>query len=142
MKTSQLKKALTRHHQTQSVFGGVYARDKVPTAPKGKTVAYVVNTDKSNQPGQHWVVFYYTPHQVKYFDPYGRPPQGFQRLLGSRTRKQYFKRRLQGLGRMCGHYCLYFILTQCSHLTLCPFGRDYNANDRYVKRMAEMHFAL
>jgi len=140
MKSSQILKALQFHPQTKSTFGGVFARNKVPTIPKGKCISFVVNTDPSSKPGEHWVAFFITPSEVYYFDPYGIPPTGFKRIINSRGKQYYFGQRLQGLGRMCGHYCLYFILCMRSYYTFNIFGSDFNANDRIVKQFVENHF--
>ena len=37
--------------------------------------AYIVNTDISTDPGEHWVAIYFRRDQVIYFDSYGRPPE-------------------------------------------------------------------
>lgn len=121
MNTSQLQKALHFHPQTTSVFGGVYARNKLPRVPQNKKVAYIVNTDPAHKPGKHWVAFFLTKTTAYYFDPYGIPPKGFDKILKSRKKKFYFGQRLQGMGRMCGHYCLYFILTMQTKLSLKIF---------------------
>lgn len=140
MLTSQLKNALQFHHQTKSVFAGVYARNRIPEVPREKRLAYIINTDQAHKPGKHWVAFFLTKTTVYYFDPYGIPPRGFARILKSRKKVRYFGRRLQGRGRMCGHYCLYFILTMQTKHSLKIFGSDLNANDRIVKRFVEKHF--
>ena len=90
MKSSQIQKALQFHPQTKSTFGGVFARNKVPTIPKRKYISYVVNTDPSHKPGEHWVAFFFTPSEVYYFDPYGIPPARFERILNSRRKKTLF----------------------------------------------------
>lgn len=140
MKSSQIQKALQFHPQTKSTFGGVFARNKVPTIPKRKYISYVVNTDPSHKPGEHWVAFFFTPSEVYYFDPYGIPPARFERILNSRRKRHYFGRRLQGLGQTCGHYCLYFILCMQTHYAFNIFGNNFNVNDRIVKQFVENHF--
>ena len=37
--------------------------------------AYIVNTDISTDPGEHWVAIYFRRDQDIYFDSYGRPPE-------------------------------------------------------------------
>ena len=110
MKTSQLGKALKFHPATKHVYGGVFPRNRIPRIPRHVRTAYVINTDPDSQPGQHWVAFFLTKDTVYYFDPYGIKPICFQKIFRSR-KKKYFCKRLQGMGRMCGHYCIYFILS-------------------------------
>ena len=142
MKSGQLRKALYHHPMTKKIFGGVFARNKIPDIPKDKTVAYIVNTDPAHKPGQHWVAFYITKKTVYYFDSYGLPPKGFRKVMNTRPRKKYFLRRLQGSGYMCGNYCLYFILSRLLRLNFQGFGSDLDANDRFVKLFTEKNFHL
>ena len=93
MITSQLRKALLLHPKTTIVYGGVYARNRIPTIPPHKKIAFIVNTDPSHKPGEHWVGFYLTKSTVYYFDPYGIPPVGFQKILQSRNKTLYFGKR-------------------------------------------------
>jgi hypothetical protein len=142
MRTSQIRKALSQHLLTKPIFGGVCARNRVPPIARNKTVAYIVNTHPHYKPGEHWVAFYFTPTCLYYFDPYGLPPKGFKRLFQARKNNKHFKRRLQGSGRACGHYCLCFILSMVSNFSLNIFGDNLDANDRLAKRQAKMHFNL
>ena len=140
MYTYQLKRALKNHPKTRSVYGGVFARDKLPVKPPTKETSYIVNTHPSSKPGQHWVAFFITEDTVYFFDSYGIPPVGFERVIKWRKNYVYNRKRLQGIGRMCGHYCLYFILAMQTHHTFRIFSDDYNTNDRVVKRFVEKRF--
>ena len=46
---------------SRSILGGVLASDELPHR-------YIVNTDPSNMPGQHWIVIY-IGENVDYFNP-------------------------------------------------------------------------
>ena len=140
MYTYQLKRALKKHHKTRSVYGGVFARDKIPIPPRGRRLAYIVNTDPSHKPGQHWVAFFITRDTVYYFDPYGLPPRGFKNVLHCRKQHVYYGKRLQGIGNVCGHYCLYFILSMQTKHSFNVFSDDLNTNDHIVKRFVEKRF--
>ena len=147
MKTSQLLKALGEHRETRDIFLGVFPSDKLPKAiSRHRTIALVVNTDPSYKPGQHWCAFYITPSTVYFFDAYGiPPPKSFQRLMRSRRQKKVYERRLQGRGKVCGHYCMYFILAMArggyDYMFDC-FGDDLDANDRIVRRMVMNNFNM
>ena len=144
MRTKQLKKALRSHRDMQKIFKDVYASDKLPRIPKQKTLALIANTDPSHKPGQHWVAVFFNKTTVYYFDSYGRSPTGtpFQKLMTYRKRKKMFGRRIQGDGRVCGYYCLYFILTMLHQCTFACFGDNLNANDRYVLQFVKKHFSI
>ena len=142
MKSSQLMKALFSHPMTAKIFKGVFPRNRIPTIPDNETLSFVVNTDPAHKPGKHWVAFYINKNTVYYFDSYGLPPKGFGKILTSRSKRKYFTKRLQGNGKQCGHYCLFFLL-HISHgekLPINMFSDDLNANDRVVKQFIEERF--
>ena len=142
MKSSQIMKALSSHPVTGKIFKGVFARNRIPTFSKNERLSFVVNTDPAHKPGKHWLAFYINRNTVYYFDSYGIPPKGFEKILSSRPNKKYFTRRLQGNGKECGHYCIFFILQMCQNerLSLNMFSTDLNANDRIVKRFIQKRF--
>ena len=57
------------------VKGEVCAKDLLPEKKPLDMKAYIVNTDISTDPGEHWVAIYFRRDQVIYFDSYGRPPE-------------------------------------------------------------------
>ena len=109
MKTTQLQNTLKLHRAIGSVFKGVFASNRLPKyMPNGKTVALIANTDPSHKPAQHWVAFWYTKMHVYFFDSYGIPPckAPFHRIMKYRKYKNYFGRRIQGMGGKCRYYCI------------------------------------
>lgn len=141
MRTSQLTSLLRKHNATRKVFKGVYPCDRIPNSVPSPA-ALIANTDPDGQPGRHWVAYYFTPSTVYFFDSYGQPPwkMELQRPMALRKYKRYFPRRLQGLSRVCGYYCLYFILAMVKGWGFQHFGRHLNRNDMLVKRMVDRHF--
>ena len=57
------------------VKGEVCAKDLLPEKKPLDIKAYIVNTDISADPGEHWVAIYFRRDQAIYFDSYGRPPE-------------------------------------------------------------------
>ena len=55
--------------------GEVYAKDLLPGKKPLDMKGYIVNTDISTGPGEHWVVIYFRRDQAIYFNSYGRPPE-------------------------------------------------------------------
>lgn len=58
-------------------FKGVYPIDKIHTIPVSKKMSFIFNTDKSNQPGQHWIAVYIDANDKKeigYIDSFGQDP--------------------------------------------------------------------
>ena len=151
MRTSQLERALRRHRDIRPHFMGVFASNHLPRRirPCNKTRVLIANTDPAWKPGRHWVAYCFMPHNgpVYYFDAYGLPPwtPALRRLLTLRRVCRVFGRRIQGAGRTCGYYCLYFILTMLlpqAGYSFDIFGDDLNANDRLVRRIVAQHFQI
>lgn len=55
-------------------FGGVIASDQISSLPKKLPIGFIMNTDKSSGPGEHWVAVYISGDSVEYFDPLAEPP--------------------------------------------------------------------
>ena len=53
-------------------FLGVYSRDKLNFYMPDET-GIIINTDKSGEPGEHWVAIYKNERTI-YFDSFGLPP--------------------------------------------------------------------
>ena len=91
------------------VKGEVCAKDLLPDRKPIHTKAYIVNTDLSDDPGEHWVAVYFRDNRVIYFDSYGMSPDKDYilpnssreiQLDGFRTQKCY---KIHGVKRVaCG----------------------------------------
>ena len=70
MNTLQIERLLKKDLKTKKIFKKVCALDQLekPTFPS----AYVINSDPSSEPGEHWVAVYFDKHgREEYFDTYG-----------------------------------------------------------------------
>jgi hypothetical protein len=56
--------------------------------------------------------------------------------------KRVFGRRIQGNGKVCGYYCMYFILAMIYNRDFSCFGDDLNTNDRMVRKFVRKTFPL
>ena len=54
-------------------FLGCFPLDKLPPFPTKFPKSMIVNTHKSNQPGEHWVALILTKKDCFYFDSFGLP---------------------------------------------------------------------
>ena len=73
MNTLQIERLLKKDWKTKNIFKKVCALDQLekPTFPS----AYVINSDPSSEPGEHWVAVYFDKRgRGEYFDRYGLPP--------------------------------------------------------------------
>ena len=144
MNTQQIESLLKRDPQSKKIFKKVCAFDQVeqPTFPS----AYVVNSDPSNKPGEHWVAIYFDKKgRGEYFDSYGLPPSflNLEEYMNRYSRDWIWnKKTLQALfSTVCGHYCVYFVLFRCRGKTLFdivkPFSPNLTENDRIVTRFIQ-----
>jgi len=53
-------------------FLGAFPKDKLPKTRK--PCGLIINTDSSNNPGEHWVAIYTDNNCSEYFDSFGLPP--------------------------------------------------------------------
>ena len=114
MNTNDIQKALSSDLIVK--FGGVMARDKFLNVTQPGL--YVVNTDYSFQPGEHWVAIALNHNSSStYFDSYGFPPTMYPDIYNTIVANTkngkilWNKIRLQGpLSTVCGDYCVLFCL--------------------------------
>ena len=70
MNTLQIERLLKKDLKSKTIFKKVCALDQLekPTFSS----AYVINSDPSSEPGEHWVVVYFNKHgRGEYFGRYG-----------------------------------------------------------------------
>ena len=86
----------------------VFLLHTLPRKPNKKECG-IVNFDKSDGPGTHWVAWYKNGRTKIYFDSYGvQPPLEVIRYL--RRPIHYNTDQLQTAGEVfCGHLCLYVL---------------------------------
>ena len=61
----------------QKGFKGVFAIDEIDKIPISNKMGVILNLDKSNEPGSHWVALYIDTEDdqaVEYYDSYGEDP--------------------------------------------------------------------
>lgn len=143
MNTFQLWYALTANPVTSDGFSGVYSIDTLPLL--GPTPELVIcNTDPSDNPGKHWVLFYRDGDTLEFFDSLGKQldkygPEFVAFADNAKVRRvMTCLERIQPPGTsLCGEYCLYYAYARMKEQqmkdiirfmplpqTLCSFVRD------------------
>ena len=75
MNTLEIETKLCNDQRTIKAFRGVYASDELSTLTSTNSL-FVCNTDLSDQPGSHWIVFYIDKQRkTDYFDSFGIAPK-------------------------------------------------------------------
>ena len=129
MNTLQIQKILERDVYANKYFCGVYPKDKLPKKLNFPSLM-VINTDKSNEPGEHWIALYCDKNgKCEFFDSYGLHPD-FYNLTNylNKTCKswKYNKKCLQGVfSNLCGYYCCLFLMIRSRNYSLKYFLSFY-----------------
>lgn len=130
------------NNKTLAAFLGVFPIDRLPEKlPRRLPVLFIVNTNPSNLPGQHWkAVFISTNREGEIFDSLAAPISlKLQRWMTRNTRRWITsKLTLQNpLAASCGGYVLYYVMTrlQCNSLKACvkPFSKNVFDNDEIMQ---------
>ena len=152
MNTMQLERVMKTDPYTRSQFRGVFAADQLPRRVKTYPSAYIVNTDPASEPGAHWVAFYF-PQKDKgeFFDSYGDTPAYYSGIFKTFIKQNsctwtYNHQPLQSLlSRVCGQYCLFYLLHRCHGVNMFKilryFHKNKERNDRFVNEFICKHFS-
>ena len=142
MNTLQIERLLKKDLKSKAIFKKVCALDQLekPTFPS----AYVINSDPSSEPGEHWIDVYFDKRgRGEYFDSYGLAPAfvGLESYMDTHSLAGwiYNRKTLQAyFSSFCGHYCVYFILFRCRsvplHVIVSDFTSNLTENDRSISR--------
>jgi hypothetical protein len=80
MNTYQITRALEHDPVTNKQFCGVFPSDKLPQTIEKYPCGFVANTDPSNEPGTHWIAFYFpSEERGEFFDSYGHAPEYYKK---------------------------------------------------------------
>lgn len=88
-------------------------RDTLPKGGPRINESGVINLDRGDGPGTHWVAYKKRGERTEYFDSYGNlsPPKELCYYLGRESNIFYNRERFQNMeGINCGHLCLRFLL--------------------------------
>ena len=132
---------LSRDPYTSSWFQGFSSPDLPLPRIRRKPALFILNTDNSQGPGEHWCVAIIRNRNIcEFFDSYGFPPAVYKfekQLLDHSKTILYNEFRIQGTEPTCGHHCLFYALKRGRGLTskhICEkmYTTDQKKNDRMV----------
>lgn len=151
METVEIQYLLNNAQSLKFLNGKVCSNDLLPKKRLEHRKAYVVNTDKSTEPGAHWVVLYFDNRKhATYFDSYGLPPVNnhvYRFIIDNTNSWTYTKTCVQSeTSSVCGMYCI-FALDHLARgydletiLTIMFHPKDLAANDKNVKKWFEQTY--
>ena len=143
MNSTTIEKILKSDRRTKTVFGGVYASDKLPEKVDRYPKAFVANVDTSDKPGSHWITFWFeSPEQSEFWDPLGQKPNTYTSSFVSFLARNssawiYNQRTVQSaFSNVCGHFCIYYIFYRCRNVSMSTimykFTSNLEQNDKLV----------
>jgi hypothetical protein len=132
MDSRQINKILNTDQVARKSFLGVFARDKLPNEIKWPSTL-IINTDKSNQPGEHWLAIYYDENGTcEFFDSYGFHPDFYNLTDYIKSTSKNFifnSKTIQGIfSKYCGQYCVLFLLIRSRNFSMKYFLNFFNNN--------------
>ena len=108
MNTKQLYNALTLNAYTNKYFDGIYSIDTLKDINE-KPELIICNTDPSDKPGKHWVLFFFNDYGSEFCDFVNKFAKSWYSCVG----------RTQPLGTsLCGQYCLYYAYGKTQSCTM------------------------
>ena len=145
---------ITSHHEcTQGVLDGVYSIDLVPTSVNKFPAFWIVNEEKSNQKGSHWVSCFFESANspAEFFCSLGREPNYYSSRLVSSLKNNGNGQITRNSCKVqadetstCAYFCLYVLDMRCrgmSYVTsLSRFScSDMVHNERVVATFMQKH---
>jgi len=138
-----------RHITHSECVNNVYVlpRDKLKIVDLTRLPAVViVNTDKSGDPGKHWIAFYMYKDSksrtiAEYFDSYGQTLANYNVEFPVKI-KDYNCQTLQSMfSNVCGLHVIFFVYHRVRGKSLKDviklYSSDENCNDMLVRRFFE-----
>ena len=148
MNGAQIERAFCQDKLASQSFVRVFAADRLPV--KEFPGSYVVNTDETGQPGQHWVAFYTVDDTVECFDSFGKNPGVYSVHIKEWLDDVYQVVQCETLQSedtaVCGHYCMFFLLLRSYGFSyedvISAFTSDTVINDKFVCKFVNKFFKL
>lgn len=101
--------------------------------------ALICNSDKSGEPGSHWLAFYFTSYSCcEFFDSFAMPISTYSIIFHSALNITHANSKpIQSpFSNVCGYYCIYYLYNRalnCSSLNIYQsFSSSYYNNDKLV----------
>ena len=131
---------ISEYYKNEPRFNGVYSRNNLPN--KIKKGAYVINLDKYENTGTHWVSLFFKANKVIYFDSFGieHIPEEINKFIDNKKIKASIFRIQAYDSIMCGYFCIEFINYRLKGKKLLDYTNlfspnDFKNNDQVIKRI-------
>ena len=141
MDTIQLSNILKRDKFTKKYFSGVLSIDLLPIKKIGKTCSFIINTQNSTLPGEHWfAIFLPKSGKIEYFDSYGLKPinqEVYSFIKANGNKYIYNQKRIQSEdSQNCGKFCIFYIYMRSRNFSMNKilkfFVNNSKLNDIFI----------
>ena len=134
--------------KTKEAFLGVFPINHLPQRLPKSPVLFIINTNSSNLPGQHWKAVYISKNlNGEVLDSLATPTDLILEHWMNRFSRRWSVSTLtlqNPLSPTCGAYVLYFIMSRlnCTSLKSCmtPFTSNVIENDEFVAQFFNNQF--
>ena len=140
MDSTQLTTLIRSDSVMRHSIWGVFPRDKLP--PSLLPGGYIVNTDNSDQRGQHWIALWRSENgHIEFMDPLGQKPEYYGWKFTVPV--QWNQRQIQSDDSIaCGAFCLYYLYYRSRLVPMSTvlhvFSHNTALNDDIVNKFIKM----
>ena len=131
---------ISEYYKNEPRFNGVYSRNNLPN--KIKKGACVINLDKYENIGTHWISLFVKGNKVIYFDSFGieHIPKEINKFINNNNIESNIFRIQSYDSIMCGYFCIELINYMLKGKTLLDYTNlfspnDLKKNDQIIKRI-------
>lgn len=138
LSTNDLRYIALRHFHTRDTFGGVFSADTLPTLLADSPIFYIVNTDKSNGIGLHWILISIPNSiaEIEWFDSLGKTPDyyhnNFLKFVTRNYKSSYLTNSYcvqSSNSDKCGYFCMYVADKRCMSNTYANIMKTFNVDN-------------
>jgi len=133
-------------------YGGTISADQINELPKRLPIGFIMNLDKSNEKGSHWVAVYIDQNSVEYFDPLADPPtaqfkKDIKKYIESMKLPNLLKFKVNKIKQQnsktetCGFHSIRFLDDRFSGIPY-DWSTRYKNNEKQGEKNVEKEFSF
>jgi len=150
MSADVIRKIFSSDQYISKWFCGFSTPDLPLSKQMKKPSLYVLNTDKSTGPGEHWcIVIFFENGLCEFFDSNGFSPNIYKfdkPFLKLAKHVEYNNLRVQSItSSTCGHHCIFFAVHRSRGISMQDIMKKYAPfnlmeNDKMVYDFVQKHY--
>jgi hypothetical protein len=152
MNTQQINRIMYSDRHVGRIYMGTKACDRI-TAPDFPVSAYIINTDRAQAPGKHWLAIFIDNGKGTFFDSYGRHPDSYDPLVkkflqqSCHAWKCSHRRQTQQFGTaVCAQHAMMYLFFRARNFTNAKivnmYSADADTNDKIANQFVNSMYAI